>query len=316
MEQYTPLSEDDSASRFEWGPEELDALERLYASVDDPGQPSASSPTPLMRCLRCNTIAQQQSIVPGSVCASCGFGSFYNVAEPTRQATWLYVPRVDSAPAGPVLSPSARRPAVETRQGGHGGPPDPPPARETGESEDPTDDPSVVAPSSTYSWPNVVESERQSTTSSRRRRRRNRSVVDPQPPQPDVASPRAPSAAGSNVERPSPSRLPMPSRLPGPTVGTAAKSSNELLEVMRQLLDEKRGSDRASQGSWDSRRGPIPGVKWKGGTPPAPPRWSYNSSDLRAFSKWERRVQVWRLQVQNQLTGAEAGLICQFDWRS
>ena len=77
---------------------------------------------------------------------------------------------------------------------------------------------------------------------------------------------------------------------------------------MKQLLEERK-NDKSSQSSWDTRKGPSPGIKWKGGTPPNPPKWNYSSSDLRAFSKFERRVNVWRLQVQNQLTGAEAGLM-------
>ena len=55
-------------------------------------------------------------------------------------------------------------------------------------------------------------------------------------------------------------------------------------------------------------KGPEPGIKWRGGTPPAPPTWKYNASDLRAFSPWERRVQVWQLQVKPYLSPSDAAL--------
>lgn len=58
-----------------------------------------------------------------------------------------------------------------------------------------------------------------------------------------------------------------------------------------------------------SPRIPIaPPRGWRGGTPPAPPTWKYNASDLRAFSRWERRVQVWQLQVKPYLSPSDAAL--------
>ncbi|CAK9030852.1 Pentatricopeptide repeat-containing protein [Durusdinium trenchii] len=171
-------------------------------------------------------------------------------------------------------------------------PPGPDSAREPPESELPTDDPSVAM--TEYEWPSGPGSEL--STSSRRRRRRNRTTAQ--------------DSNSEQVGQPSPSRLPMPSTLPIPSRAGKGdgKSSeeSELLKVLRQLLDDRR-SDKASQGSWDSRRGPAPGMKWKGGTPPNPPRWNYAASDIRAFSKWERRVRVWQLQVQNQLSGGKGG---------
>ena len=88
-------------------------------------------------------------------------------------------------------------------------------------------------------------------------------------------------------------------------------SSSELPTVMRQLLSEKKDTkskDSNSTSSWTSRKGPEPGIKWRGGTPPAPPTWKYNASDLRAFSRWERRVQMWQLQVKPYLSPSDAAL--------
>ena len=49
-------------------------------------------------------------------------------------------------------------------------------------------------------------------------------------------------------------------------------------------------------------------MRWRGGTPPQPPKWHYSKDDLRAFSKFERRVQLWRLQVKPYMSDAEAAL--------
>ena len=70
-------------------------------------------------------------------------------------------------------------------------------------------------------------------------------------------------------------------------------TKDELLQVMRQLLSEQNRSNK-SDASWNSRRGPEKGVRWRGGTPPAPPAWKGSSSDLRAFARWERRIEIWK----------------------
>ena len=64
---------------------------------------------------------------------------------------------------------------------------------------------------------------------------------------------------------------------------------NEILEALRQLLDERKqkrspGSDTAS---WNSRQGPEKHVKWRGGAAPVPPQWKPQQNDLRAFARWE-----------------------------
>ncbi|CAK9042126.1 Pentatricopeptide repeat-containing protein [Durusdinium trenchii] len=60
---------------------------------------------------------------------------------------------------------------------------------------------------------------------------------------------------------------------------------------------------------WTSSHGPKPGLKFRGGTPPAPPVWSYTKDDLRSFNKWERKVTVWREQIRSYLPDREAALM-------
>ena len=96
--------------------------------------------------------------------------------------------------------------------------------------------------------------------------------------------------------------------LPIPQKRDEPNTRDELLQVMRQLLSEQNKSNR-SDASWNSRRGPEKGVRWRGGTPPAPPAWKGSSADLRAFARWERRIEIWKLQIRSYMTDSEAALM-------
>ena len=92
------------------------------------------------------------------------------------------------------------------------------------------------------------------------------------------------------------------------TLGGRLSANGELLNVMRQLLNDRKKKDTDSESSWNSARGPARGVRWRGGTPPQPPRWQYQQNDLRAFSKYERKVETWVMQSRNYMTSSEMGL--------
>eukprot|EP00435_Cladocopium_sp_Y103_P041265 s176_g11.t1 len=66
-----------------------------------------------------------------------------------------------------------------------------------------------------------------------------------------------------------------------------ASASGELSNVMRQLLNDKNDKKK---------------------NPPQPPKWQYHENDLRAFSKYERKVETWVLQSKNYMTSSEMGL--------
>ena len=211
------------------------------------------------------------------------------VTQPARHETddgaWVYVPRFSARSASdPSPSPKSQHDAGSTHGSPHGTkqavnpePSDPPDwFYEGAESETPTHD-TLVDPDG-------------SSRSSRRRRARRAAGRQPSGT-PEVAT----GSAVDNKEQ-------------SAHVGT---SSSELPTVMRQLLSEKKDTkskDSNSTSSWTSRKGPEPGIKWRGGTPPAPPTWKYNASDLRAFSRWERRVQMWQLQVKPYLSPSDAAL--------
>ena len=55
--------------------------------------------------------------------------------------------------------------------------------------------------------------------------------------------------------------------------------------------------------------GPERHIKWRGGTPPQPPAWRYDVNDLRAYAKWARKVEIWRVQVSAYMPRREAALL-------
>jgi hypothetical protein len=83
-----------------------------------------------------------------------------------------------------------------------------------------------------------------------------------------------------------------------------------LTDALRQLTrDNDRGrGPSTSTDSWVSAMGPQRGVKFRGGAPPVPPSWSYNSSDLRAYEKFEKKVRIWALHAKHFMTDSEAAL--------
>ena len=146
--------------------------------------------------------------------------------------------------------------------------------RERGDSESHTTDP-------------VVEPDTLQPVSGGRRRRRRKNPAET-----------------DGLEQPS---LPIP-RKSNVNDGDEPNTMKELLQVMRQLVSEQSKSNR-SDASWHSRRGPEKGVRWRGGTPPAPPAWKGSSADLRAFARWERRIDIWKLQIRSYMSEAEAALM-------
>jgi hypothetical protein len=80
---------------------------------------------------------------------------------------------------------------------------------------------------------------------------------------------------------------------------------------MKQLLSDQKKRYDGSESSWTSARGPAPGVRWRGGTAPTPPTWQYQQNDLRAFSKFEGKVQAWVLQSElHDIQRDGVGLVC------
>ena len=177
---------------------------------------------------------------------------------PTARSS-LGTPAVTSLGSGP---PRANRP---------GFPSGPNPRRENAESEVPIEDQSVD-PETLQPHPRPSRRQRRAAAAGRGDGQGQLSRAEP----------------GADVRVP-----PAGLALPDPPVAGGDP-------VWRDQLLRDLGDLRVRQGAkseWNSRKGPAQGVRWRGGTPLAPPAWSYHRDDLRAYNRWERKVRVWELQV-------------------
>ena len=258
----------------------LDATEfaALFEDIDvDDFHPDLASEAPVTwKCAQCGCTQWTWSL-DFWVCEQCGSKDFYNPASPSRYETedgvWMYMPNHMSPPLSDhgCERLSSKSPA-QSPHSDQGKPEssDGGWMNERGDSESYTTDP-------------VVEPDTLQPVSGGRRRRRRKNPAD----------------VGES-EQPT---LPIPQRQ-----NDEPNTMKDLLQVMRQLVSEQSKSNK-SDASWNSRRGPEKGVRWRGGTPPAPPAWKGSSADLRAFARWERRIDIWKLQIRSYMSEAEAALM-------
>ena len=259
-------------------------------------------------------------------CARCGCGQFYDGnVDPTSTGSWIYVPNSDRIPAPPGEA-RANHQGMEQKPAGPGDPADEGEgrSREQAESETPTNDPSV---------------DTQLRPMSRRKRRaarKNDAFPDgnraqyrdkaprgpPGPPGPNAPLgpqvPAGPSDPRNSNDPPGPQ---VPGGLtvpPGPkdhllrdgknaAKGDGRRPSDQWRDSMLQNLTNAMTRDKNTE--WSNKKGPMPGVKYRGGAPPPPPAWTYSRDDLRAFQKWERKLQVWRVQISAYLPPNEAAMM-------
>lgn len=85
--------------------------------------------------------------------------------------------------------------------------------------------------------------------------------------------------------------------------GSAGSSDGQLLSALRKLVAKK---DDDSE--WSAMSGPQRGVRWRGGAPPLPPTWRYDKDDLRAYTKFVKKVEIWKLQVAPYMSKKEMAL--------
>ena len=161
--------------------------------------------------------------------------------------------------------------------------------KEGPESEAPTHDPSVIP--SDLAAPETSPSGHSSTASRRRRRRKRGGPGSPGGDPPgdddhgDPPGPRQPDLPLGSPNAARPKGAGPPSDPPSGTPGASSSTS------------------------WNSMKGPMAGLKFRGGQPPQPPPWHYDKGDLAAFRKWRKRVEMWSLQVVNYVPKREAGIL-------
>ncbi|CAE7366584.1 GIP [Symbiodinium natans] len=216
-------------------------------------------------------------------CVRCGSDQIYDTSQPaveeTRHGTWTYQPRDrnSSASTSPRSSPSSAstwtRPGPRMSRTARLGPPGLP----GGEGFD--FEAREAAESETLTLDPCVtpsETSEQPGRLSRRQRRAKKQATAKE------------SCKGEKTE------------------DGELDDLQDTAKQLRKLLNKSKSD--SDQASWSSLKGPERGVRWRGGTPPAPPKWQYSKDDLRAFSKFERKVGIWQLQVKPYMSEAEAAL--------
>ena len=246
--------------------------------------PEPFAPDMQFRCWSCHSDAFVHT-PDGWRCAVCSSWDFYNTHNATRHETedgvWLYMPHAAPSPAGtrPPAPGGRRTPGRADPPGGDG-----PEEQERGESESRTSDP-LVDPVTLQPLPRRH----------RRRRQPRPGKGGPDPPQPGHPGPRAPRDDPADPEG-----------------DAAADPIRSLADAISKAI--RQGSapppkKNTSEASWNSRMGPTKGIRFRSGAPPNPPTWQYSREDVRAFYKWERKVQVWRLQISSWLPANEAAMM-------
>ena len=81
----------------------------------------------------------------------------------------------------------------------------------------------------------------------------------------------------------------------------------QLTKAIQALQDKKPTSTSTS--SWDSRMGPAKNIRFRSGQAPLPPQWRYSREDVRAFPKWLRKVDLWKLQITSFMPRNEAAMM-------
>ena len=243
------------------------------------------------------------------------YDAFRDAGFSNSAGRWIYVPN-GSLPDGngnlpenvlpppPPDRPGAERPIVD-----HGDP-GPPAMHEDGErhggraeSEAPTFDP-VVDPDE----PRMQPSRRQ------RRAAKKQAAADPTQTSPSSHQDGAPDFPKEPGATRQPKGLfeqrgqPSGGKGKGPASDQPSTKNAAWRDSMLKDLHSIVSKDKEEK-PWSFAKGPQPGIKYRGGTPPQPPQWTAARGDLQAFQRWERKLTVWRRQITPYLPPNESAML-------
>ena len=275
--------------------DDSDDVPPLLPGTDDPHGP-------LWVCSDCNN-PDFRCLHGIWMCAKCGCKRFYDAhggGDPTSNGSWTYVQSRDRNPGGRSGDSHGRERMSQKPDfpGDHDGDDDDEDGegrkREQAESETLTQDP-VVDPDNLRPL-------------SRRQKKAARNV----PPAPHGRA-QSHQQVPQGPKVPPPPNVPRPDDLSGQSTqwNPQGKSQRRPSDQWRydMLQNLSKAMTRDKNADWNNKKGPQPGVKYRGGAPPPPPAWSYSRDDLRAFQKWERKLQVWRVQISSYLPPNEAAMM-------
>ena len=87
------------------------------------------------------------------------------------------------------------------------------------------------------------------------------------------------------------------------------KLDSRLSGRLQNEPNERTSSIPSAGQSWNSRKGPEPGIKWKSGQYPPVPLWKYDANDMRAFAKFSKKIKIWQLQMAPYASKKEQALL-------
>ena len=247
------------------------------------------------------------------MCSACGSDSFYNANAKSSRSSFSSRP---SYPGATSASDAESRNHGKAKVKFPGDPGKSAASSEFAESEAPTSDVTVN--------PENMEPVKPLSRRQRRAARVSSGLSHGAQPRYSVhESPKAPGsykdvASPKDVERVKDLRpaahFPVSSRdghslhsSAPPADGRPRRPSDAWRDDMLKNLTTAMTKDKDSD--WNNKKGPQPGVKFRGGSPPSPPAWNYSKDDLRSFQKWERKLQVWRIQISSYLPPNEAAML-------
>ena len=232
------------------------------------------TPSWTWRCLGCDS-SECCWTASGWKCSGCNGSDFYKTNGPAKkvnpQGTWVFPPFPGDHPSDPGECPCAV-PGEQSRTA-------PRRRRRRKFPGDPDD-----------------------LTGGRERGESETPTVDPEV-DPDLpVPPRVPGRALRDPQLPRQGH--QRALLPDRASGVAASSNDDrLLHALKSLVNKKNNDD-----DWHSMAGPQRGVRWRGGAAPLPPTWRYDRDDLRAYSKFVKKVEIWKLQVAPYMSKREMAL--------
>ncbi|CAE7210372.1 GIP [Symbiodinium sp. CCMP2592] len=74
-------------------------------------------------------------------------------------------------------------------------------------------------------------------------------------------------------------------------------------------LGNRSSRSQRSDQEWNPKKGPAPGIHWRGGAPPQPPKYDASARDVGSFDHYARRVRLWSQRVAAWMPDGDAALL-------
>ena len=252
---------------------ETDEVPSLTHSTPFDSADTGPRSSPIGTCVECKN-TNWNWMAAGWRCSRCGCEKFYDACHygdsNDSGGTWIFVPHEAADHDRHSMERKPDDPGAPSSVGER--------AESEAMTQDPTVDPDTLRPLS------------------RRQRKAHRRAAEERAQLNSATSPNPKTLLTS-----------LPQTAPKASSNTSNAWRDDMLRGLNQAVADKHDKDK----DWTIQKGPSPGVKYRGGggTPPSPPLWTYGRDDLRAFQKWARKLEVWRVQIASYLPPNEAAMM-------